>query len=193
MNTEKKLEYFTEAIAREVESKKRHARRQMTEELNAKVSEGLAQAQAQAAEQVAAEIQALEKANNKRITEAATDARRALAEQRENQLVQLWDQLKTDVMAFTRSPGYESYLIAGAQAAQAGSKHPYQYIQLAPDDMHLSESIQKATGLTPEQGDASQIGGFRLLTANRSKAADFTFQSRLAEARQEFSAHVSKQ
>ena len=191
MNTEKKLEYFTQAIARDVESKKRQARQQMTNDFNNQVSDGVAHAHAEAKKRIAAEKQAIEKSVHKRITEATIEARRTLTVLREYLVAQLFNDIAIDVAAFTSTPEYENLLINNIQAALATSKHSYKYIQLTPADMGLSTRIHNDTGLTPEQGEASMLGGFRLLSANRGKAADCTFESGLAEARQEFSAELA--
>ena len=190
MNTDKKLEYFTEAIAREVASKKRSARQQMTNDFNAAVSKAAAQAETEAKEQLQAQRQAIQTVNNRRISEAETTARRSLAFLRERLIAQLFDHIKADIIAFTQSPAYENYLINGIKIAQAQSKLPYKYVQLTPDDMRLSQPIQAATGLTPEPTEASHIGGFKLLTESRGKIVECTIASRLTEARQQFATEL---
>ena len=190
MNTEKKLEYFTDAITKEVESKKRQARRQMTTEFNTQVSAGVAQAKTEAEARIAAEKQELDKSVNKRLTEAITEGRRALSALREELTAQLFDDIKADVIAFTHTPEYEGFLIDGLQAILGKTKQPYKYIQLNPKDMGLSDKIQNATGLTPEPTETDILGGFRLLSANRDKAADYTFVSSLDEAMQAFYSHI---
>ena len=192
MNTEKKLEYFTQAITREVESKKRQARQQLTNDFNAAVYDAVTQAEAEAQAIITAEAQAIERANNKRITEAATESRRNLSALQENLTTQLFDEIAADITAFIKSSEYENYLINSIQSALAKSRHPYKYVQLPPDHAHLSNPIQNATSLITEQGEASMIGGFKLLTASRDKAVDQTFQSRLADIRQEFATQVAQ-
>jgi len=186
MNSDKKLEYFTEAIDREVESKKRKARQQMTAQHKDEVSQAATEAKAEANTQNQAQIQAIQKVMNKRITEATTEARRSLSNLRERLTAQLFDQVKAEIVAYTQSPEYENFLVNSAKAAQSQSRDPYTFIQLTPEDMHLGEAIQKATGLTPEPGDASILGGFKLLTENRGKGAEFTLSARLTAARQDF-------
>ena len=191
MNTEKKLEYFTEAITKEVENKKHHIRRQMAAEMSAAVSQAIAKASAEAEAQVASCSQAIQKAINKRITEAQTQARRDLVALRESLITRLFDGIKADIISFTNSDAYESFLINNIQAALAQSKHPYTYVQLTPSDMRLSHAIQDATGLTPEPGEEQDLGGFKLLSANRGKVTEYTFRSRLVSAMEAFSAEVA--
>ena len=191
MNVDKKLAYITQAIAKEIETKKRQARQQMASNFDAEITKAAAQAETEANHQIQVQKQAIEKVNNRRITEAATEARRSLATLRERLTAQLFDNIRADIALFTLSPDYESFLINSIKTAQAQCDQPFAYVQLAPDDMHLSEEIQKATGLTPEPGDKNILGGFRLLTQNRSKRLEYTLASRITEARQEFATELS--
>jgi len=191
LNPEKKLEYFAETITREVEGKKQKARRQMAEDMNTAVSHAASEAEAWAERHILAEHQTLQKTTNKRISEAQTHARRSLAALQEELTAKLLGGVTADISAFTASPEYEGYLIAGIQAAVAGSKYSFIYIQLTPSDMRLANAVQEATGLIPEAGTGSDIGGFKLLTANRRMAADFTFKSRLEDTAEEFNESIA--
>ncbi|MCL2404286.1 MAG: V-type proton ATPase subunit E [Defluviitaleaceae bacterium] len=227
MNTEKKLEYFAETIAREIEEKKRKARQQLAAEMNETVSQAVAEAEAKAEQQIHMQRQAINKANNKRITEAKTQARRALTSLREQLAAELFYEIKTEIIAFTNSHDYESYLVSSIKAAllqsQAQAQHLFAYVQLplsiaipplnGPDRAENSERfnafsatggadlkvncynldlehIQTSTGLVPEPGDESEIGGYRLLSQNRNIAVDNTFKSRLASAAEAFMASL---
>jgi len=186
MNAEKKLDYFSEIITKEVEAKKRKARRQMAAEAAEAISHATAKAETEANTQIEAERQATQKSNNKRISEADSQARRALAALREQLTAQLFDDIKSDIIAFTTSPDYENFLINSIQVTQSQIRHPFTYIQLPPSTFHLSSKIQEVTGLTPEPGGESDIGGFILLSANRSMASDNTFKSSLEKAKEAF-------
>ena len=188
MNTEKKLEYFTEAINKEVESKKRNARHEMAASFEAEVSKAVAQTQAETDAQVNAQKQAIKRAGNIRINEAETEARRSLSTLTERLTAQLFDAVKTDIINFTKSPQYETYLIETVRSIL--TKFPYKYIQLSSQDTHLEGAIKDATGLTVEFTEECIIGGFRLLSENRSKITEHTIQARLTQARQEFSAKL---
>jgi len=189
MTTEKKLEYFIEAINKEVETKKRHARHQLTASANDEVTQAVTLSSEEANTQTQAQLHAIQKIMNKRITAAKTESRRALATLKERLIAQLFDQIKADVVAFTESPEYEIFLIDNAKASQ--SRHPFAFIQLTPKDMHLADAIQKATGLVPEQGDETMLGGFKLLTENLSKGQEHTLSGRITDARQRFSEELN--
>jgi len=191
MSTEKKLEYFTQAIEKEVEYKKRYSRQQMSAKVNDEVEKAVAEAKAEAKIQIQAQQQAIEKANNKRILEAISKTRRSYITLRERLTANLFDQIKTRVCAFTKSPEYEAYLIKSIQTAKTASKHHYQYVQLTPEDMAHAASIQNATGLTPEPGSADILGGFRLLTPSRGIVSEHTLSAGLTMARQEFSVELT--
>jgi len=191
MSVEKKLEYFTQAIEKEVEHKKRQARQQMTAEVNEEVQAAVAEAKAEAQIQIQTQLQAIEKANNKQISEAITETRRSYITLRERLTANLFDQVKTHVCDFTKSPEYEAHLVKSIQTAIAKSKHQYQYVQLTPEDMAHAAPIQNATGLTPEPGSTDILGGFRLLTPSRGIVSEHTFSAGLTMARQEFSAELT--
>ena len=190
MSIEKKLEYFTEIINREAEIRKRQAREQLDRDFVAAVSLAQAQAQEETDAQVQVQAQAIANANNKRITEAEIEARRAIATLRERLTAQLFDNIRADMVSFTKAPEYENFIAEKVKLAQANQY--YAYIQLTPDDVSLGDAIQKETGLTPEKGDPSMLGGFRLLTANRNKSADHSIQAKLSAARQAFSIELDQ-
>ena len=190
MNTEKKLEYFTQAIDREIEYKKHQARQQSLAEMDKQIAQAVAEAGADAAIQVQAQKQTIEKINNKRVSEALIESRRVLANLQERLTHQLFEQIKGDIAVYAHSPEYEDYLVKAIQAAQLESKHTYQYVQLTPEDAAAhADAIIAATGLTPEAGEAAYIGGFRLLTSTKNIAADHTFATGLTTAKQEFTRH----
>ena len=188
MNTEKKLEYFTEAINKEVETKKRHAQYEMAAIFDTEVSKAVAQTQAETDAQINAQKQAIKRSGNIRINEAETEARKSLSTLAERLTAQLFDAVKTDIINFTKSPQYETYLIETVQGILF--KFPYKYIQLSSQDAHLETAIKDATGLVVEFTEECILGGFRLLSENRSKITEHTIQSRLTQARQEFSAQL---
>ena len=191
MNQEKKLEYFAQLISKEVEAKKLKARRQMAADMEKAIADALSAAETEAEQHIKNERQAIQKAQNKRRTEAKAQARRQLASLREELTAKLLEEVKTTLDDFIHSHEYESHLIDNIQTALANSKHNFTYIQLTPNDMRLSHAIQEATGLTPEVGSESAIGGFKLLSANRGIAADFTFAPRLASAADELNDTIS--
>jgi len=182
MNTDKKLEYFTQAISKEIESKKRTARKQMANEMNEAIAHAVAQAETEAADQIQAQHQLAQKANNKRVSQAQAQARRDLAALREQLTAQLFEGIQADIQAFTLTPGYEDFLIESIKLAQSQVKHNFTYVQLPPGTSHLSQKIQEVTGLTPEPGDENDIGGYKLLTENRNMTVDNTFKARIASA-----------
>ncbi|MCL2378940.1 MAG: hypothetical protein FWC77_07425 [Defluviitaleaceae bacterium] len=189
MNPEKKLEYFTEAITKEVESKKRAARRQMTTDMNAAVAQAVAEAEAEAERRIISEEKTITKAGNKQVSEAKSQARRALQLLREELTAKLFEEITSDITAFTLSNEYESVLLGSIQAAISQSKHSFTYIQLPQGSLQLGPIIQEATGLTPEPGEETDIGGFRLISSSRVVVIDCTFKSRIESAVEAFGKH----
>jgi len=191
MNAEKKLECFIKIINKEVKSRKSQARHQMTATANEEITQAVTASSAEANAQTQAQLHTIQKIMNKRITAAQTESRRGLATLRERLTAQLFDQVKADIIAFANSPEYENYMVESIQKAQAQARSPYVFIQLAPNNTNLYDTIQNATGLTPEQGDENMLGGFKLLTENRSKGHEHTLSARLTDARQRFSEELN--
>ena len=178
------LQYFTQAISDEVEAKKHLARRQMTVHIDEAVSQGVAQAEAEAETQITAAKQSIHKSGSKRKAEAIAQSRRNITTLTEHLTNQLFDEIKTDIIAFIHSHEYKDFLINSIQATLAKSRHPFAFVQLP--QFELAGAIQEATGLTPEPGHESDIGGFRLLSADRGKAMDCTFRLQLSRAIETF-------
>jgi len=190
MNTEKKLEYFADAVAREVDAKKRQAQSQMAAELNEKVAIAAAEIEAEAEAQNQAQLHAIQKVMHKRVTDAETESRRSLANLKERLTTQLFDSIKADITTITQQPEYEVLLIDNIQTAVKQSRIPYVYVQLSPKDMHLAEAIEKATSLKAEPDDTNDLGGFKLQTEQRNIAQDHTIAVKLREARQAFASDL---
>jgi len=190
MNIERKLEYFTKIIDKEVESRKYETRIQMGTDIESRLAQAEAQAKVEADAGYEAQTGAITKIMNKRITEAETTSRRSLSHLQERLTAQLFDYIKDDIISFTKSADYGLYLISSIQAIQAASRHEFRYVQLAPADIHLSEAIESATGLIAEEGDEANLGGFKLLSQSRGISQDHTLQARLTKARQEFAQEI---
>ena len=186
MNIERKLEFFTNAVNQEVESRKREASHRLTASANGEITTALKNATEEARMQTQAQMQTIEKIMNKRVSTAQAEARRNLVNLRERLTAQFFDKVKEDVIAFTQSDEYKTYIIENVKKVQEASRYPFAFIQLTPTDMHLGEAIQEVTDLTPEEGDANMLGGFKLISQNRGKILEATFSSRLTQARQEF-------
>ena len=178
------IHYFAQAIEKEISIKKHNARRQMAAHMDEAIAQGLAQAGAEAEARISSAIQAIQKSNAKRIAEAAAQARRGLTELTGQLTAQLFEDIKADIIVFIHSPGYKDFLINSIQSALVQNKHHFAYVQLP--QYHMAGPIQEATGLTPEPGHESDIGGYKLLSANRSRAADFTFRHQLSRAMEAF-------
>jgi len=186
MTKEKKLGYFTQAIAREVESRKRQARYKMAAEFSSEVAAAVSAAEEKADVQNQAQVHAIQKIMNRRVSEAKNESLRALSSLRERLTAQFFEQVKLELISFTKTKEYETYLISKIQTAQANSRYQYAIVQLTPDDMHLAETIKSTTDITPEAGDQTMIGGFKLLTQNRAKGQDYSLASQLTDAKLEF-------
>ncbi|MCL2215695.1 MAG: hypothetical protein FWB91_01615 [Defluviitaleaceae bacterium] len=180
MNTEKKLQYFTEAIAREVEARQRRARHQAANDLSEETASALESAESRAHFQLEATRRKLLREANKKIAAATTGARANFAAKRKSLFERLTAEAAEELESFTRSPEYEDYLIKSiAQAQEERGFADGALLKLHPRDMHFAEKIRQTTGLNATEGDENYIGGFVLESA--ASRADYTFKTRLLD------------
>lgn len=173
---EKKLQYFTDAINREIQTKRKHARHQVANDLSNQTASALEAAENRAEFQREATRRKLWRESNKKIASATAEARANLAAKRESLKNQLLNEAAKDLRAFAEnSPEYETYLIE--RITQAQEWRSFSSVKLRPQDMHYAEAIRQATGFSPEEGEADYIGGFVLQSA--TSRADYTFKARL--------------
>jgi vacuolar-type H+-ATPase subunit E/Vma4 len=174
--SEKKLEYFSDVVAREVENRRRRARHQLANNL----SEHHAKAIEAAHEKINSRVEAmrldLSRKANKKISEATTSARAKYNSQRELLSIKLHEDVARELKKFSQSDEYENYLIERILAAKAKWNFNDGAVKLRPSDMVFADAIREATGLSPEEGD-DFMGGFIL--QNENAKGDYTFDARL--------------
>ena len=184
INPEEKLAYFTQALSKEITAKKRQSHRKLTAHVNEAIARARAQAEVDAKAQIAAAKTGLEKSRAKQLSQARTQARRALADLTGHLTSLLFQEIRADLIAFTQSQEYENFLIDSILSTMAKTGRHFAFVQLP--QFHLAATIGEATGLTPEPAPETDIGGYRLLSANRSRALNHTFRHQLSKATEDF-------
>lgn len=174
----KNLDYFSQAIERDVNAKRHHARRQLVGSLDELVSAEVTTAEARAKNRLQEETLQLTRSINREISRAIFAAKSECVNARDRQIAALLEEVAVKLKAFTRSPEYVAYTIK--RITEVRPLADFAIVSLAPDDMHMAEKITAATGLLAEEG-GDYIGGFVLFTENRMIRADYTFKTRLNE------------
>ena len=178
---EKKLHYFTDAIAREVDARKQRAKHQMANNLSGETAAALEAAESRANFQFEATRRKLQRTANKKTAAATTQARADFTTKRNKLMNSLRQEAEEELLTFAEeSPEYESYLIEKITKELNRSHFTTDStLKIHPRDMKFAESIQKSTGLTPTKGTTDSIGGFIL--ESPTSRADYTFKTLLTQ------------
>ena len=180
--TERKLEYFTTAILHEANMQKMHAKNESIAKHNKHIEEALESATRRVNVLQRAGRDEIARAANRQISKAKVQAMTKHVEIRKQQIDRLFVAIQAKLAQFTQEPEYENYLINRINQVRG----TFSIVQLSPHDMRLENAIKTATGLLPEAGSPDYIGGFILLDAARKIRADYTFSTRLAQAKKRF-------
>ena len=201
---EEKLSYFAEVIMREVDTKRRQVTHQIANDISGDIAAAISNAEQTAKSRVEAVRREIRRAKNKKIASAITELKIQYINVRNQKVDKLFEDVKVDLLDFTRSPEYPKFIIEKLSKLQKTLRKTLQkklqktlleeniyvekftYVRLCPRDMHLAESILESTGLIAESGTNEFIGGFILISKNRRMQIDYTFKTCLNEAKREF-------
>lgn len=183
--SERKLEFFAEAINREVEARKRRAKHQLANDLSKSNAKSIEEAAENVNYQIDAAHREATRKSNKKVAAATTQAKAAYFAKQKSHKAQILSEVSEALKNFANSAEYETYLLQ--QIAAAKARHAFAAnsatVKLRPQDMHLAEKIRETTGLHPKSGNPSFIGGFILQSENGKICADYTFKTKLVEVR----------
>jgi len=175
----KKVDYFTKSVTREVNTRKRKAKHQLANRLSAEFSVGISAAEKKVQNFLDEERRQIARYVNRQVSEVQFAERLRYVNKRDACATELFEEVRADLLAFVDSAEYEVYLLERIKIA--AQMHDFAVVRLTPRDMCFAEGIEAAANLTAEEGEADYIGGFVLLTENRKTQADYTFKARLAE------------
>ncbi|MDR0273454.1 MAG: V-type ATP synthase subunit E [Clostridiales bacterium] len=175
-NAKRKLEYFSEIITRETETKKRRALHQLANDLGKSTATEIAAAEEKMKSRVEAKRREIIRKSNRKIAEALARAKAEYFAARNALEEKLNEDVIAELKKFTQSEKYENYLVERINLYSSS----FRTVKFRPQDMHLAEKIAQATGLQTQAGENDFMGGFIL--QNEKIQADYTFKTRLEKA-----------
>ena len=188
MKVEKKIALFTEITMNEVNAKRRQIKKETDDIFKDAVDDAVKCAKKQARERIALAQYKLNTEKNREILEAATTAKRNLADKRSKLVEALFAGVMSDIRAYVDSPTYRNSLISYIQAIAADKPGLFSYVQLMERDVPLTGGITSLLTVEPVSQDF--VGGFRLISANRRIVDDRSLLRRLEEARRNFTVYA---
>jgi|GEM_PF-1010854 len=175
----KKIDYFTDTIAREVSARKRKQMHQLANNLSKDVSAKISAAETKIKIRLDIAQRQITRDINKHLSQVAFEEKSKYINMKNRYISQLFEDVRRDLNSFTQTLAYADSMIQHIESVK--QKHAFTIVQVMPTDMHLSEKIEAATRLKVEACETDCIGGFIMLTENRKIRADYTFKTRLAE------------
>jgi predicted house-cleaning noncanonical NTP pyrophosphatase (MazG superfamily) len=152
--SESKLEYFAEAINREISARKIRAKHQLANDLSQHAAAEISAAENRVNDEIEKARRKIARDTNKKIAAATAREKATHFATRDSRQAQLLEAVAQDLREFVNSDEYENYLAEQIEAAKA--KFPF-----------AAEVIRD-----PE-------GGFILQSENGKIRADHTFRTRL--------------
>lgn len=184
--TERKLHYFANAIMHEANLQKRSMLNEAISHHNWQITEALESTARRVNVMLRASQDEITRDANRQISKAKVQAMAGYVDTRKQQIDRLFVAIQGKLASFTQEPEYETYLINRIKKIREISGGQFSVVKLSPHDMRLENTIKTATGLAPEAGNHDYIGGFILLDHARKLRADFSFKTRLMQAKKGF-------
>jgi len=183
--TERKLEYFANTILHEANLQKSREKNEAFTKHNRHIQETLESTARRINVMMQAKQDEITRSANRQISKAKVYAITQYVEARKQQIDRLFVDIQAKLASFTQEPEYENYMIQRIKQVQELNQN-FAVIKLSPHDMRLENAIKTTTGLVPEAGSHDYIGGFILLDSARKVRADYTFKTRLIQAKKRF-------
>lgn len=183
--TERKFEYFANAILNEANIQKSKEKNEALAKHSRHIEETLESTARRINVMMRAGQDEIIRSANRQISKAKVHAITHYVEARKQQIDRLFVDIQAKLASLTQEPEYETYMIQRIKQVQELNKN-FAIIKLSPHDMRLENAIKMATGLMPKAGSHDYIGGFILLDAACKIRADYTFKTRLTQAKKRF-------
>lgn len=139
---------------------------------------------------VSYEIKRILQQKNKKISALEEESRRILCSQRSELTDKVFDKVKADLIAFTKTEGYKDFLISSVREIYEANKADGIDLFVKPDDMiykeYINDEIGKFIHVTVCDDDDIVIGGVKAVNNSTGCLFDDTLDMRLEEQKKWF-------
>lgn len=128
-------------------------------------------------------------AGSREVSKRTRELRQTLYDYRERYLLELLTRVRADLIQFTRSPEYDTYLEDSARKLNADYPQATDVtLEVRSDDLRLADQLHAAFGNCKMRANDEQIkiGGIRLVDHARSIQVDSTLDATLESQREWF-------
>ena len=129
-----------------------------------------------------------ERVSGEELLHAEMDSKKQVLIKREEIINNVIDAVKTRLVDFTHSDGYEEWLVKKTAAAVKEAGEGGKVIYVTDDDMRYADKLKAVEGeITVESASESGfMGGVRVYNADRHISVDYSFKELLLDEKQSF-------
>lgn len=140
------------------------------------------------------EISRFESAERKRVSEKRFVAERKVLLRRNELVNSLFDDIEEELLCFCRKSEYRGYILRSAEEADEKEKITEGVIVYCrAADLDLVKELMKAYPVKVQTDESIKIGGIMLKYPEKRTYIDLTFDTKLSEEREKFSATAEMQ
>lgn len=186
MNIEEKLQHFAQYSMEEARGRYDGVIREYTAVMEEIFQDYQEKKRRQENLEIKTETERLIRENNKRLSEEQTRIRRTLSSRHEDLKDKLFVEMKDRLVRFAESPAYQKLLVRQLKEAIAFARGEELILYIDPSDAERKLSLEVAVGAPIRVSSYSFKGGTRAVIPGRNILIDNSFETRLAEARENF-------
>lgn len=187
MNTEEKLKHFLDTCIEDARARSNRMMKEYTAAQEKAFDEHQKEAKHRSQLQVRQETDQIERDINKQLSMEQLNLKRSLGQKQEELKEKLFAALQEKLDAFRNTPEYEALLNRQFQDALELAGEDEILIYLDPSDKDKSDQLAKSfPSVHIRLSDEPFMGGTRGFLPSRKILIDNSFQSQLAQAREDF-------
>lgn len=186
MTIEEKLQHFTEYSMEEARGRYNSVIQEYTDTMEGIFQEYQEDRRRQENLEIKTETERLIRENNKRFSEEQVKIRRTISSLQEELKAKLFVEMKDRLARFAESPEYHRLLVKQLKEALAFARGEDVILYIDPSDAERRMSLEVEVGAHVTVSSYSFVGGTRAVIPGRNILIDNSFETKLAEAKENF-------
>ena len=189
-NLTEKLNIFTSLVLKDASAKREKLMEDVQKEYSERIEEKENELLEGAYNTIQHTIQDARRDANERVLHAEIESKKKLILKREEIIDEVMSDAKREIVKFTESDKYESWLLNKIEKALFEVGKGAKTIYISPDDLKYKDEIEKIHDMSRLSVEASPehdfLGGAKVLNTDRKVSVDYSLKEMLAEKKQTF-------
>ena len=190
MTTEEKLKHFQEICMTDAREKSARMLDDCVRALDAAFEEHKAEAERRAAMQEEAQKEKLEREKNKKLSIGQLDLKREISHRQEALKDKLFVEVKDMLANFMETREYQELLERQIRSAKEFAGDEALIVYMDPSDEDKARRLALHNNVTVKISEYSVSGGIRAVIPSKHVLIDHSFDTKLKEARHDFTFHL---